>query len=266
MSGQQSISVHGRPLGITPASVSRPATVVLLGLLVAAALMVVARRLAGALANPLEPAVMFATGVLVAMASTAIRIGWLRSTTVCPTPRLDRTIMIVTSLAVLALGIGLCLPNTPLVGMSLLCTLLLAEEVWAWAWYRPKRGQNCFSPAQMPTPVPAGTINSSDPFSAAEVTQRLTRSQTADGAEELSGWVRMAFAAGQRTGNVHVAFCPPFEATPELDVEQIDGPEARIKTAQLMPYGARLDLKLAATAEEPTSVVLQFSARTPQAE
>jgi hypothetical protein len=44
-------------------------------------------------------------------------------------------------------------------------------------------------------------------------------------------------------------------------VEQLEGPEARIKTAQLMPYGARLDLKLAATAEGPCSVLLQFSAR-----
>ncbi len=68
--------------------------------------------------------------------------------------------------------------------------------------------------------------------------------------------------AGQRTGSLHVAFCPPFTATPELVVEQLEGPEARMKTAQLMPYGARLDLKLAAAAEEPTSVLLQFSART----
>ena len=63
-----------------------------------------------------------------------------------------------------------------------------------------------------------------------------------------------------------MAFCPPFAATPELEVEQLDGPEARIKTAQLLPYGARLDLKLAAAAEEPTSVLLQFSARTCHAE
>ena len=83
------------------------------------------------------------------------------------------------------------------------------------------------------------------------------------GPNELSGWLRMPFAAGQRTGSMHVAFCPPFAATPELAVEQIDGPEVRIKTAQLLPYGARLDLKLAAAAEEPTAVLLQFSARTP---
>ena len=89
----------------------------------------------------------------------------------------------------------------------------------------------------------------------------MTRIKAADGTEELSGWLRMPFAAGQRTGSVHVAFCPPLPAAPELSVEQIDGPEARVKTAQLLPYGARLDLKLVAASEEPASVLLQFSAR-----
>ena len=84
----------------------------------------------------------------------------------------------------------------------------------------------------------------------------------ADGGEQLSGWLRAGFAAGQRTANVHVAFCPPFPKTPQLTVEQLDGPEVRIRTAQLLPHGLRLDLKLAVTAEKPLDVLLQFSARS----
>lgn len=79
--------------------------------------------------------------------------------------------------------------------------------------------------------------------------------------EELSGWLRLPFAAGQRTGSVHVAFCPPLCVTPKMEVEQIEGPAVRIKTAQLLPYGARFDLKLAVPTEESTAVLLQFSAR-----
>jgi hypothetical protein len=67
-------------------------------------------------------------------------------------------------------------------------------------------------------------------------------------------------------GESDVAICTPFAVAPKLEVEQLDGPEARIKTAQLLSYGARLDLKLAAAADEPTSVLLQFSARTGQPE
>jgi hypothetical protein len=43
-------------------------------------------------------------------------------------------------------------------------------------------------------------------------------------------------------------------------VEQTEGPDVRIKTGQVLPYGVRLDLKLAATPKEPTSILIQFSA------
>ena len=79
MSGTRSIDLPGRPLQILPASLPRASAVVLLGLLTAAALMVVARRLAGALANPLEPATLLTTGILVAAAAVAIRLGWFLS-------------------------------------------------------------------------------------------------------------------------------------------------------------------------------------------
>jgi hypothetical protein len=60
---------------------------------------------------------------------------------------------------------------------------------------------------------------------------------------------------------VHLAFCPPFSRTPELAVEQLDGPAGKLKTVQLLPYGTRFDLKLAHTLEEPATVLLRFSAR-----
>ena len=171
--------------------------------------------------------------------------------------------MILTSLALTGLGTGLCLPGTRALGLFLLVVLLGAEESWAWAWYARR-----FSPPPTPqpsSPAPMSHVMPSLESDVAnlpeEVSQQLTRSQAADGADELSGWLRLAFAAGQRTGSIHVAFCPPFATVPELELEQLDGPEARIKTAQLLAYGVRLDLKLAAAAEEPASVLLQFSAR-----
>jgi hypothetical protein len=268
MSGERSIHLHGRLLAVSAASLSRWVAIVLLGFLTAAALVVVARRLAGALANPLEPAILFATGVLAATAAAAIRLGWFFTPTASaansPPRRLDHAMMALTSLSVAALAAGLCVPETPALGTFLLCTLLGAEESWAWAWHirhsislpvpRP--------PSRAPTPRARLSLDPDVAVLSENVTQQLTRSQAADGDEELSGWLRTTFAPGQRTASVHVAFCPPFAATPQLEVEQLDGPEARIKTAQLLPYGARLDLKLAAAAEEPTNVLLQFSART----
>ncbi len=95
---------------------------------------------------------------------------------------------------------------------------------------------------------------------AKEVTQQLTRSVSPDGCDVLAGWLRLEFAPRQRISNLHVAFCPPFIGTPELTALQLEGPEARIKIAQLLPYGARLELKLIVPSEEPAGVLVQFYA------
>jgi hypothetical protein len=65
-------------------------------------------------------------------------------------------------------------------------------------------------------------------------------------------------APGQRSANLHLAFCPPFARSPRISVQQREGPAARVKEGQLLPYGARLDLKLAQAAETATSLVLEI--------
>ena len=94
----------------------------------------------------------------------------------------------------------------------------------------------------------------------ADMLQQLTLSRTADGTQRIEGWLRMPVAAGQRTGNLHVAFCPPFAESPLVEAEQLDGPACRIKTALVLPHGARLDIKLAVAADEPQSVLVRFAA------
>jgi hypothetical protein len=289
MGGEPSIDLHGRPQTLMlPAAICRCLALVGLALLAAVALLVVARRLAGALETPLALPALAATGVLAAAVAAAVRVAWFLPPADRFAARFERLVMVLTSLAVAALAGGLSVPDTPVVGKFLLCTVVAAEESWAWAWRSRKRGpsqergqsdfspdrpshqggRNDFSPVEIETPASRGAKKGSDPFLAYEnapadgVTQQLTRSRADDGSEEISGWLRTAFAAGQRTGSVHVAFCPPLAATPRLEVEPIEGPEARIKTAQLLPYGARLDLKLAAAAKQPVVVLLRFSART----
>lgn len=283
MSGERSIPLQTRDTASMPTGFYRYLAAAAMGLLSVAALVVVMRRAAGALEQSLDPAALGAVGALLAATAAVIRLGWFLPHAADVSPRLDRAMMIVTSLAVLSLGGGLCLPGTPLLGTLLLCAALTAEEGWAWMW-RLRRRFAPSSPAALPRSIRVDMAHNSfartsrDTDLPAElaaiqetavpsdnVIQQLTRSQTADGAEELSGWLRLSFAASQRTGSVHVAFCPPFAGVPEFEVEQIDGPEARIKPAQLLPYGARLDLKLAAASEEPASVLLQFSARTSRA-
>jgi hypothetical protein len=92
--------------------------------------------------------------------------------------------------------------------------------------------------------------------------QQLTLRTTSAGGQELSGWLRMPLAAGQRTGSLHVAFCPSFDQAPQVEVEAVCGPDCRIKAAQVLPYGARLDVKLDESAGEDESVLVWFFARS----
>jgi len=94
-----------------------------------------------------------------------------------------------------------------------------------------------------------------------EVLEQLTRCRSADGAELVTGYLAARFERGQRTESVHVAFCPPLPRVPEVRIEQLEGPTARIKIGQLQTFGVRVDLKLAETAAEPQRVLLRFSAQ-----
>ncbi len=263
---QPSLERIGRGNGVFPAGFIRAGAGATLILLAAAAATLAWRRLAGALVNPLEPALLLTAGAVTIAAAGVVRAGWPR-TAHAP---LDWIVTAGASLAAVALLAALCLPGTRPLWIAVLAIMLAAEEAWVWvrvfrrgpSRMRPKfSGRRHVGPeADARADVPAAAKHSSDAMPAEEVTQQLIRSRAADGTEVLSGWLRTFFAAGQRTGSVHVAICPPLDAVPEVAVEQIDGPEARIKTAQVLPYGVRLDLKLAAAAGEPTGVLLQFSA------
>lgn len=275
MTAQPTAEVHG-PVTVTisardsAAEVARWSAGTLFGLLATAAILVAWRRIAGALSSPLDSVSLLAVALVVAATACGVRLLWQRLPVV-PVGRSLFTRSSMLSAAVSVLGLSLSLSGTTVGGLLAFWAVVAAEELWAW---RPAVWRNLQSmpvsvvPPRVepqlrvvcdePYPLPVAA----DEIPPQEVLQQLTRSQAADGSEQLAGWLRMAFAAGQRTGSLHVAFCPPFAKTPELTVEQLDGPDARVKTAQLLPYGVRLDLKLAAPSDAPASVLLQFSARS----
>jgi hypothetical protein len=96
------------------------------------------------------------------------------------------------------------------------------------------------------------------------VLQQLTRSRVSDEIEHIDGCLRASFAPGQKALTLHVAFCPPFARVPEIQAEQLEGPECRIKLVQCQPYGARFDLKLVQeTSEDDGRVQIIFFAEGP---
>jgi hypothetical protein len=276
MSGTGSLKWPDVDSGLPMANSFRSLAVVVLALLIGAGAIGAGRGMAGSLQAPLTSATLLTAGVLAAAAGAIVRLGWLLPLATGRITWLDISVMVAATFAATALCSGVCSPpNSPEETALLVRVLIVGEESWAWLWFFRKWQRNGFRSAEGSPRSPVSETrcvggctatppHPSVPVVLPEVTQQFTRCETPDGAEELSGWLRLPFAAGQRTGSIHVAFCPPLRVTPELEVEQIEGPQARIKTAQLLPFGARFDLKLAAPTEEPTTVLLQFTARTPR--
>jgi hypothetical protein len=256
-------------------------------LLFAFAALIFWRRLAGAIREPLPPAGFALAGVSLSLLAGVAH--W--SGKFFPAEKIVRWCAEIALLfSLLAAAAALTVPGASVPTLAAFWMLLLLEEGWARRarFFRIMKGlkerpsyrdgslregeapaepksHRDHSPARReprPPEIVKPPRDSVETILPEEVTQQFTRSTAADGAEVLAGWLRVPFAAGQRTHSVHLAFCPPFARTPALAVEQADGPAARIKTAQILPYGARLDLKLHAPPESPAAAILHFSARS----
>jgi hypothetical protein len=92
------------------------------------------------------------------------------------------------------------------------------------------------------------------------VLQQLSRSRTAEGVEVVRGTLVAEFAPSERSATLHVAFCPPFERLPEIDIEPADGPDCDAKVAQLLHQGARIEVRLSRASTSLEQVTIEFVA------
>lgn len=257
------VSPAERPAGL----VVRQALLGCVGLLVFAACLLAWRRVAGALSRPLPAAALVGVGLSGAMVTAAVRLAW-------QAVRTDRRPAAIVwgalTVSLVTAAIAVSLPESSLAGMILLWSAILVEEGWAWGrgFFRARepRAVRRAAPASARTvdqPCQPAAEWAADAPPQDHVTQQLTRLQQPDGTERLQGWLRTAFEAGQRLASLHIAFCPPFSHGPEANLQQIAGPEVRVKKVQVFPFGARFDLKLAVPAEAPMEVLLRFIAEAP---
>ncbi len=251
------------------------AAMTITALVALAAAFVVARRFAGALENPPGLPALLTTGAAIAAATAAGRSLWRGA----PPGRQGRWMAWATrispSLAAVALAGTLSLSTTPPAGLVALWLLLIVEEGCTWWRGSPaamfKATFKSTSPPETPAALlpPLVAAVSSEPGATHvldDVVQQWTRCRAADGSDVVTGWMRADFASGQRTTAAHVAFCPPFAEMPQLSFEQHTGPRARIKLAQLYPYGARLDVKLVEAHDQAVTLLLRLTAKCSAAE
>jgi hypothetical protein len=250
--------------GDAPRLVNALAMLLLVGVVLAAA-MIIVRRAAGALDTPLSPLALVSTGVIVATAAAGVRLSTQYHSTAL--------VHWLAGSAALALAIGVSLPGSSVVGLSVLWIAVIAEEAWSWWRWRASRRIDVRARRQLDggrgrrleTSIQSGTrtlpLAEPSPF-AGDVVQKLIRTQ-ADGVDRIQGWLKARLAESERNATLHVAFCPPFDEAPTLTVVQTNGPECRIKTGQLLSYGVRLELKRVLAEAEQAVVVIEFSAQAP---
>ena len=239
-----------------------------------AGLLVAIRRTTGALAGPLHPGLLLVWSSLLAAAALAFRRA-------LPRPAFLGSewasgVLWATPSAVLLLwATGLSVDATA-AGLVAFWGVLVLEEGGSWRSFT--RRYDAGHPASPPGPhlarplptveQPLGTllVDEGDSGFDPAVSQQVVRRREKDGAETMTGWISADVAAGSRHATAHVAICPPFGGTPECFAEQMDGPSARIKIAQVLPHGVRFEIKLDEPAEEPSRVIVEFSIRQGVAE
>lgn len=238
------------------------------GSLAAFALLVAGRRAAGGLHAPLGIVAMPVLAlVLVGLAAVARRAGWLAR------PVLSWQTCLPTLWLLLA-GVAVSLPGTSLAALTLFWLVVAASEIvyWSQPLLRPQYALSTQAtpvPAAAPEPVedddPADEADASDPSYDASVVQHLVRRKAEGGQEAVSGFLRVSLLPGQRTAWAHLAFCPPFSAVPQVAVEPLDGPASRLKVAQVLPHGARVEIRLSAASQQAEQVTVAISAEGPVA-
>lgn len=262
-------------------------------LVASAAFAVCAARLGGLLAQPLPPGVALAVVLLTAAWCASTRAAWLAGSPQALPGRFHLLIAVAPLAAAILLARSLTFSPLSEFSTFLLWFAVLAEEaitlglytstLWAedLGAFIPQRREAAPS-SEVPPPVPAANLSivpaaggleeaepvptdemESEPEETCElppgVTQQLTRATEGD-QEQIHGLVRAQLVAGQRHAYVHLGFCPPLPALPHVELHQLDGPEAQIKTGQILTGGVRFDLKLREAPATEQTALFEFLA------
>jgi hypothetical protein len=235
------------------------------------ALLVFIRRLLGAFERPAPPAMLIASALTIGVFAYVSRWLWWslapsRGAGAGPSPAgMQAVVKWTPSVAIVLLTIGLSWPLSRLVDWIAWVPLWIADILWRarFAAGRPtacsKRAIAGAPEAADPPPGFAADTERDIP-AGATIVQHLTRFRDQEGHESVAGTLRADFAPGQRTTEVFVGFCPPFNGTPSVEVEQSSGPHARLSIPHVVSHGVRVDIKLKEPASTADTVVLDLYA------
>jgi hypothetical protein len=225
---------------------------------------IVVRGLLGAFEAPASTAFSLLAAAIAELLASAFRVVWLRLY-----PDATRLSTRLARLGIPSICVGcvaVALSLTPASGWSVgALWLFVVGGEFAW-WYPETRlwhrrsGERLATVAVDPEAPDVVEVDGSfdEEELAPHVTQQMTRSRNDEGVEVISGVLRAEFAPGERTHNLHVAFCPPLMYEPAVITHQLDGSPLIIKVGQAEIFGTRIELRRAATAGPSESATICF--------
>jgi hypothetical protein len=240
------------------------------GLFLMLCLFLTSRRLGGAFDQPLNSPTILFLGIGMAALAGGLRFAWPRSqqpfASVSSWARL-----LLPSVAVFLFCYSLSLPGSAPWAVAFLWFLVVIEEGAWWladlltlqATHKNtiRANGSALVTASSGNQTPLDLTSEVDSEVDSDVTQQMTRMRDAEGCDLVFGQARAEFTPGARSQIIHLAFCPPLSGSPQITVMQSGGPEAAITVAQAESFGARFDIRLASTARQPESVMIEFEAR-----
>ena len=234
-----------------------------ISMLLLVAVLLAWRRFVGALAVPLGLTTLVAVGIGLAAGVRLVRMG-------CDVEESYRTGIlpwIALSSAVFTAA-AVSIPGTTLGGLALLWAPLALEEfLYLRRWSVPAAGVDATDRAGNATKtsvsadLPGGNALLRSDDVNLHVWHVQERAATDENIDRLAGWIDVSFEAGQRTQVAHLAFCPPFAEAPTLSLQIVSDHDAAAQHTQLLPFGARLEVKLRQDAAESMQVRVQFLAK-----
>jgi hypothetical protein len=238
--------LESEPL-ISPRGVAAMVVGVLASLILFALLLVV-RRVAGGITEDLPLATLATTALAALAIVTGTRMAWRR--TFLEGTEVDATIGWAGSAAMVLLAIGVSFPAQRAEDWIVWLPVLVVDQLVRRRVFEVRDEIEEETVAAKPQArLQAGQV------------QQIVRSRDASGVETVHATLRADFVSGQRTATVYVGFCPPLAGRPEITIESESG--AEFKVVQAFSHGARIDVRLASTAVETLSVVLNVTATAP---
>jgi hypothetical protein len=240
--------------------------------------LLVSRRLAGAIVAGPAPAATAAVGcagvLLVALADLRRRTG--RAGLVEPVAARCGLLLATASLAAPAIDAAgrWQVGGASVVGWAV--TLLVVALVGATSFRLPPAGPAAERPrpahprrARRHEPATGGSVPAAPGPDVApqrdcpgRLRQEQQRYELAPDADCMRGRLILVVPAGGKTAHGHVGFCPAFAETPRIRVTtDYDGVEAVVAAAEVLPWGVRLECRLAEPAEEPIEIPVDFHAQ-----